>query len=326
MAEKVVPINRKKVMLYTYGIIAFAALIWIIQGGPLYIVEPAEEGLILTFGHYSHSTGPGLHMKLPWPIQSVIILEVATVRRAEIGFRTIAAGPPAKYRDFRNDPEMRKEAQMLTGDENIVSTDMTILYRISDAVSYAFRVKEPEKALRDLAEAVVRQIVGDHAIDTVLTTGKGTIQNEVKESLQNLVNFYQLGIVIQQVQLGEVQPPVAVANSFKDVATAKEDKERIINESKGYQNEQLPQARGNAAQIVKKAEAYAAERLAIAEGESQRFKAVAREYQKAPDVTMARLYLETMERVLSKAHMVVVDEKVGVVNLNRLPELEQGGK
>jgi len=326
MAQNVITLKKKVPVLYIYGIIAFLVLLWIIRGGPLYIVEAGEEALIMTFGRYSSSTGPGLHMKLPWPIQSVTTLEVATVRRVEVGYRTINPGPPAQYRDFRNDAEMRKESQMLSGDENIVNADMTVLFTISDAPSFAFRVKQPENALRDLSEAVVRQIVGDHAIDTVLTTGKGTIQNEIKEKLQALADFYNIGVAIQQVQLGEVQPPSAVANAFKDVATAKEDKERIINESKGYQNEQLPQARGNATQIVKAAEAYAAERLARAEGESQRFKSVAREYRKAPEVTMTRLYLETMEKILAKAHKVVVDEKVGVVNLNRIPELSQGGK
>lgn len=318
--------HKKMPAWYVYVFVGFIVLIWIIQGGPFYIVEAGEEGLILTLGRYTDSTGPGLHMKMPWPIQSVTMLEVATVRRVEIGYRTIDPGPPAQYRDFRNDAEMKKEAQMLSGDENIVSADMTVLFTISDAVNFAFRVKDPEDALRDLSEAVVRQIVGDHAIDTVLTTGKGTIQNEIKEKLQELANLYMLGVAIQQVQLGEVQPPTDVANAFKDVATAKEDKERIINESKGYQNEQLPLARGKAAQITKAAEAYAAERLARAEGESQRFVSLAREYSKSPEVTMTRLYLETMKEVLSKSHKVIVDEKVGVVNLNRIPEFSQGGK
>lgn len=311
---------------YIWGGSVLLVVVLILCSRPIFMVDASEEGLVLTFGRYSYSVGPGMHFKAPWPFQTTRRVEVTKVRRLEIGFRTISSGPPPQYRDFRNDPKMAKEAQMLTGDENIISVDMTVLYRVADARRFAFLVKEPERALRHVAEGAVRQVVGDRSIGTVLTTGKGGVQGEIREMLQTLVDLYGVGVTIQQVQLGEVQPPAAVAAAFKDVATAKEDKERLVNEAKGYQNEQIPQARGQAVQIIKVAEAYAAQRVARAEGEAKRFAAIAAEYTKAPEVTMKRMYLETMGKALTGTRKVVVDEETAVLNLNRLSELIKGGQ
>jgi len=164
--------------------------VWFIFGGPLYIVGPDEEGIIQTFGKYSSSTSPGLHFKLPWPIQTVQLPKVTEIKRLEIGFRTVSLGPPAVYRDANNDPRMLREAQMLTGDENVVNSSMIVQYKILDAVAYLFNVKNQRETLHDLAEAAERQIVGNRPIDDTLTIGKTEIQLEIAEKIQAMAEAF----------------------------------------------------------------------------------------------------------------------------------------
>ena len=301
-------------------------LVWFIFGGPLYVVGPDEEGVIQTFGKYTSSTSPGLHFKFPWPIQTVKLPKVTEVKRLEIGFRTLSLGPPAVYRDANNDPRMLREAQMLTGDENVVNNSMIVQYKILDAVAYLFNVKNQEDSLHDLAEAAERQIVGNRPIDDTLTVGKTEIQLEIADKIQAMADLYGMGVQIIAVQLQDVQPPREVANAFKDVATAKEDRNRIINTSRGYQNEKIPKARGEAAQLLRQAEAYERERVARSEGDAARFLALAEEYEKAPSITKQRLYLETMRSVLPRFRKVIVDEEASIINLNQLGDLSGGGK
>jgi membrane protease subunit HflK len=312
------------------GVIILLVLLlaWLIFGGPVYIVGPDEEGIVQTFGKYTGSTSPGLNFKLPWPIQTVKVPKVREVKRLEIGFRAVSQGPPAQYHDASNDARMLKEAQMLTGDENVVNSSMIVQYKIRDAVAYLFNVSNQEETLHDLAEAAERQIVGNRPIDDTLTVGKTEIQMEIAEKIQSMADLYGMGIVITAVQLQDVQPPREVADAFKDVATAKEDRDRIINTARGYQNEQIPQARGRAAQATREAEAYERERVARAEGDVSRFVALAKEYRKAPSITKERLYLETMKSVLPRFRKVIVDEKAAIVNLNQLtnPAPAGGGK
>jgi membrane protease subunit HflK len=305
---------------------ALLLLVWFVFGGPVYVVGPDEEGVIQTFGRYTSSASPGLHFKLPWPIQTVKLPKVTEVKRLEIGFRTVSQGPPAVYRDANNDPRMLREAQMLTGDENVVNNSMIVQYKILDAVAYLFNVKSQEDTLHDLAEAAERQIVGNRPIDDTLTVGKTEIQLEIAEKIQVMADLYGLGVQIIAVQLQDVQPPREVANAFKDVATAKEDRNRIINTSRGYQNEKIPKARGEAAQLLRQAEAYERERVARAEGDAARFLALAEEYKKAPAITKQRLYLETMRSVLPRFRKVIVDEHASIINLNQLGALSGGEK
>jgi len=307
-------------------VLALLFLVWLIFGGPVYVVGPDEEGVIQTFGKYSSSTSPGLHIKMPWPIQTAKVPKVTEIKRLEIGFRTIRQGTPAQYIDASNDTRMLKEAQMLTGDENVVNCSMIVQFKIRDAISYLFNVNNPEETLHDLAEAAERQIIGNRPIDDVLTVGKTEIQFEIAEKIQSMADLYGLGIIILAVQLQDVQPPREVAAAFKDVATAKEDRNRIINTSRGYQNEQIPQARGKAAKLLREAEGYERERVARAEGDAARFLALAEEYQKAPSITKERLYLETMKSVLPRFQKVIVDEKASIVNLNQLVAPSVGGK
>ena len=309
------------------GLIIVGLLIaWLIFGGPIYVVGPDEEGIVQTFGKYSSATSPGLHFKLPWPIQTVKLPRVTEVKRLEIGFRTIRQGPPPVYIDASNDTRMLKEAQMLTGDENIVDSSMIVQYKIRDSVEFLFNVKNPEEGLHDLAEAAQRQIIGNRPIDDALTVGKTEIQVEIAEKMQDMANRYGVGVQIIAVQLQDVKAPREVAAAFKDVATAKEDRNRIINTSRGYQNEQIPKARGQAAKLLREAEGYERERVARAEGDVARFLALAEEYKKAPSITKERLYLETMKTVLPRFRKVIVDEQASIVNLNQLGDSLGGGQ
>lgn len=294
---------------------------WFIFGGPIFQVGPDEEGVVQTFGKHISSVGPGLHFKWPWPVQKAQMPKVTEVKRIEIGFRTIHQGPPAIYQDASNNMDMLREAQMLTGDENIVNSSMIIQYQIKNAADYLFNVKDQEETLRDLAEACERQVIGDRPIDDVLTIGKTEIQVSIAEKIQELADKYSLGIRVIAVQLQDVQPPQQVAQAFKDVATAKEDKSRLINAALGYRNEKLPKARGEVAKVLRESEAYKQARIARAQGDAARFSALYEEYVKAPEVTHERLYLETMRKVLPRASKVIIDEKAGVLNINDLTQL-----
>jgi len=293
-------------------LIAVAAVLWFFLGGPFFIVGPEEEGVVLTFGRHTASVGPGLHLKFPWPIQRVYTPAVNVVQRIEIGFRTLGSDPN-QFIGFENNQDMLDEGQMLTGDENIINVAVIVQYRISDSAAWLFNVRDPEGTLRDIAEASIRQVIGDNAIDAVLTTGKLEIQNRIVEQVQSMCSEYGLGIDIIAVQLMDVQPPAQVSASFKDVATAREDMQAYINEAEAYRNEQMPAAIADSVVIVNQALSYAATRVNAAHGEADAFTAVALEYSRNPRVTAARLHLEALQTVLSQAHVTVVDGSAGAL-------------
>jgi len=290
--------------------------IWLLTG--IYIVNAEQQGVIRRFGAFARVTSPGIHYRLPWPIERVDKVGVSNVRRAEVGFRTIDPGPPAKYRD------MPEESQMLTGNLNIVKVDLIIQYRIVDPVKFLFKVRDIEATSRPI-EAALRQVVGKHEIDEILTSGKGQIQVETMELLQQIVDSYDSGLKIVAVQLQDVHPPDAVVDAFKDVASAREDREKLINEAEAYRSDIIPRVRGKAAQMVKGAEAYASERVSKAEGDASNFTQVLNQYRQAKDVTRKRMLLETLEEVLPglKKYIVKGDKNGGLINLLNL---EGGGK
>ena len=302
-----IPVRLESRMVYY--IVAIIALLWI--GSGIYIVDPDEQGVIRKFGKWIDVTGPGIHYHLPSPIETVDKPKVTKVRRIEIGFRTIHPGPPPRYRNIP------KEALMLTGDENIVDVEIIVQYRIKDAADYLFNVRDPEGMVRDASEAALRQVVGRHKIDEVLTEGKLQVQVETKEKLQEIFNLYKSGLIVDFVQLQGVQAPKQVDHAFKDVASAREDKERLIKEADGYRNDIIPKARGQAAKLVKEAEAYKVERTKRAQGDVERFLQVLKEYRKARRVTETRLYLETMEKILPGLQKYVVqsDKQGGLLNV-----------
>ncbi len=260
--------------------------LWLATG--FYIVGPDESGVILRFGKLSRITTSGLHYRIPWPVETVYLPKVTEVKRLIVGYR----------KDQRGTRDMPEESLMLTGSLNIIDIDLIIQYKIADPVKYLFYVRDVPTTIRVATEAVIRQVVGQHEIDEVLTVGKGIIQVETQTQLQDIVNNYECGVTITQVQLQDVLPPSQVADAFREVASAKEDSARLINEAYGYRNDIVPKAQGQAAEMVLQAEAFAVERVTRAEGDADRFVAMLRTYRRSPTVTRKRMLIETMEEVL----------------------------
>lgn len=292
-----------------WGIILLLLVVWIIPG-TFYFVEPDEEAVVTRFGKFDRTNSPGLHFKYPSPIEHAATPKITQVRRAEIGFRA-AQGRPTQ--------RVPAESLMLTGDQNIVDMNLVVQYRIMDSVQYLFNVRRPHKLIRDAAETVIRGITGSKKIDEALTTGKAEIQVLAKDQIQALLDKYKSGLQVVTIQLQAVHPPEQVADSFKDVVRAREDKERMINEAQGYRNAVIPEARGQAAQIVRVAEGYREEKIKRAEGDAKRFLQQYGEYKKAPDITRKRIYLETMEQILPEINKVIMGNKKGGNVLPILP-------
>ncbi len=294
---------------------------FLVLGKPTYTVAPDEEGVVLTFGRYTKTTRPGLHFKFPWPIQTVERPKVSEVKRLEFGFRSITRGNTTIYQGFSDSSLLLHEAQMLTGDENVVNVSMVVQYRIDNSLDYLFNFESPsevESALQDIGEAALRQAVGDRPIDHVLTTRKFEVQSEVKDKMAELVDLYEMGVSIVAVQLQDVKPPAQVEASFQEVATAREQREQIINVALGYEKEKIPTAEGEAERMKLEAQGYREARVAEANGDVARFKALAAQYAAAPEVTRIRLYLEAMGELLPKMRITIIDEATGVVNLKSL--------
>lgn len=276
--------------LFSLGLIPIIGIIigiWLLTG--IYSVGPDEVGVVRTFGKVTRVAQSGLRYHLPYPIEQVDTPKVTEVKRTEIGFRHIG------NQQFR---KVEYESLMLTGDENIVDAELIVQYKIKDAVKYLFNFVEPELTMRQASEAALRTVIGQHSIDEALTTGKFQIQEETKELIQSIVDKYETGILIVAVQLQSVSPPKEVEFAFKDVASAKEDKNRKINEAQGYRNNVIPKARGEAQAMLREAEAFKEARMKRAEGDVAKFRAMLVEYRKAKDVTKKRLYLEAMEEIL----------------------------
>lgn len=280
----------------------FILLILIWLGSGVYIVKPDEAGVVLRFGAYNRTETAGLHYHLPYPIETVILPNVSRVRQAEVGFRS--AQNSEVFQQGRAQA-VDEEGSMLTGDENIVNIQFNIQYNIKPdgAVDYLFNVTQPDAVVKKAAEAVMREVIGRTTLDSALTGGRVEIQNKVTELLQNILDSYQVGIQVVAVQMQDVQPPKDVQEAFKDVASAREDKQRLINMAEAYRQDILPKAQGTAAEIVNKAEAYKQSRIASAEGETARFLAVLAEYEKAQDITKKRLLFESLEQMLNSEGM-----------------------
>ena len=293
-------------------------VVWLLTG--IYIVGPDEVGVIRTFGEYTRVTQSGLNWKFPSPIETANTPKVTEVKRIEFGFRSLKNG---QYRT------VEKESLMLTGDENIVDAEMIVQYKIKDPVQYLFNIVEPELTVREAAEASLRTVVGRNKIDETLTTGKFTIQEETKIQLQNILDKYESGIHVVAVQLQDVSPPKEVIGAFKDVASAKEDKNRMINQAEGYRNDVIPKARGEAEAMIRDAEGFRESRVKRAEGDATKFTTILKEYNKAKSITEKRLYLETMEKVLPGVEKIIIPDKdsgnmLNLLNLN--PTQMKGGQ
>ena len=296
-------------------IIIGAIVLWLLTG--IYIVGPDEVGVVRTFGEFTRVTQSGLNWKFPAPIETANTPKVTEVKRIEIGFRSLKNG---QYRT------VEKESLMLTGDENIVDAEMIVQYKIKDPVEYLFNIVLPELTVRQAAEASLRTVVGRNKIDETLTTGKFAIQEETKQQLQSILDKYESGIHIVAVQLQDVSPPKEVIGAFKDVASAKEDKNRMINQAEGYRNDVIPKARGEAEAMIRDAEGFRDSRVKRAEGDAAKFTTILKEYNKAKSITEKRLYLETMEKVLPDIEKIIVPDKDSGNMLNLLNLFPGTGK
>ena len=311
MAKRIIIGDREvtipNITLGILPLLGLAVAFWFFTG--VYMVGPDEVGVIRTFGAYTHQTQPGLNWHYPYPIQTVRTPKVTEVKRIEIGFRTTRNG---QYRT------VEKESLMLTGDENIVDAELIVQYRIKEPENYLFKIVEPELTVREASEASLRTIVGMNNIDETLTTGKYRIQEEAKKQIQAILDKYQSGIQVVAAQLQDVSPPKQVIAAFKDVASAKEDKNRLINQAEGYRNDVIPKARGEAEAMIRGAEGFKESRVKRAEGDVAKFNTVLKEYRKAKDITRERLYLETMEKVLPGVEKVIIPDKDSGNMLNLL--------
>ena len=302
-------VPEKLLTLGIFPIFGIALIFWLFTG--VYTVGPDEVGVVQRFGKYIRVVQSGLNYHMPFPIETVKTPKVTEVKRIEIGFRTIGKN---QYRT------VERESLMLTGDENIVDAELIVQYKIKEPINYLFNFIGPELTMREASEASLRTVVGRHNIDEALTSGKLMIQEETKELLQSILDKYETGIQVVAVQLQDVSPPKQVIDSFKDVASAKEDKNRMINEAEGYRNNVIPKARGEAQAMIREAEGFRESRISRAEGDVAKFKAILKEYSKAKDVTRKRLYLEAMEEILPglEKYIVPSGEDGNLLNLLNL--------
>ena len=295
IGDSEISVPEKLLTLGILPIFGIALIFWLFTG--VYTVGPDEVGVVQRFGKYDRTVQSGLNYHMPFPIETVKTPKVTEVKRIEVGFRTVGKN---QYRT------VERESLMLTGDENIVDAELIVQYKIKEPINYLFNFVGPELTMREAAEASLRTVVGRHNIDEALTSGKLMIQEETKELLQSILDKYETGVQVVAVQLQDVSPPKQVIDAFKDVASAKEDKNRMINEAEGYRNDIIPKARGEAQAMIREAEGFREARIARAEGDVAKFKAILKEYSKAKDVTRERLYLEAMEGILPGLEKYIV--------------------
>lgn len=297
---------------YFSWILLFVILaLWISTG--FFIVEPPEQAVVKRFGEFNRVEEPGPHLALPIPFETVVKENVKSVRRLEIGFRMIDPGPPARIR------AVPKESLMLTGDENIVDVQFTVQFFINDLENYLFKTTDPLRTIRAASESAMREVIGRTLVDDAITTGKGAIEIETANLLQDILNNYLVGIRVENVKLQDVHPPDPVKEAFKDVASAKEDREKLINEAFGYRSNLIPKARGEAEQMLNDAKAYADKTVLVATGKANRFEAIYEEYKNAPEITKERIRIETMESILPNLNKVIADPQLGQNFLPFLP-------
>ena len=303
-----------------YGLIILV-VIWALSG--LYRVLPDEQGVVLRFGKFVNTTQPGLNYHLPFPIESALTPKVTKVNRMDIGFRSERDSGFGQGGGVADVPE---ESLMLTGDENIVNIDFSVFWVIKDAGNFLFKIQDPEGTVKAAAETAMREVIARSDIQPILTEGRAVIERDTQDIIQEILDAYESGVLITQVQTQKADPPDQVIDAFRDVQAARADMERSKNEAEAYANDVIPRARGEAAKILQAAEAYKKEVVAKAEGEASRFLSIYTEYAKAKEVTQERMYLETMEQVLADINKIIIDKDSGsgVVPYLPLQELKSG--
>ena len=298
------------IRLIVVAVLALLVVVWVASG--LYQVGPRERAALQFFGDFQSTEGPGLHWYFPSPVGKRTIIDVDVTRNMELGFLTTATGAAT---------DQGVEALMITGDLNITNVQMVVQYQISDIERYLFRVDDPGETIRgveqgnpegrtlkDATEAALRQVVGQRSIDDILVLNRPVVEAQTRELLQDILDLYETGIQVNTVALQTTRPPDQVRAAFDDVVNARVDRESRINEARAFEQDRIPRAEGDAAQVVQAAEAFKSERIALATGEVNRFRSVLNEYLSAPDVTRQRLYLEAMELILPDVSKFVLAE------------------
>lgn len=281
--------------------------LWVVSG--FYRVEPDEAGVVQRFGAFVRITPPGLNYHLPWPIETVQLPAVTRISRVEVGYRS--AGADTDDSDTASQArDVPAESLMLTGDENIIDINFAVFWRISDAKDYLFNTRDPDQTIKDVAESVMREVIGRTPIEPALTDARARIEADVLAKSQAILDDYGTGVQLSQVQLLRVDPPAEVIDSFRDVQRANTEAERMVNEAQAYANNIVPRARGDAAVITAAGDADRQAAVAQAIGEAKQFDSVRAAYQDAKDITLKRLYIETMQAVLSHAPSVIVDDRL----------------
>ena len=289
-------------------ILAGILVLLVVGGSSYYRVEADEVGVVQRFGAFHRETPPGLHFKWPWGIESITPVKVKFVYKEEFGYRTKDPGVRSVYE--RPNARFDDVSRMLTGDLNIGMVQWSVQYTIKDPAAYLFNIRDPVQTLRDLSESVMREIIGDRSVTEIITEGRKEASIEMQSALQKVLDQYDSGIQISQVILTDVAPPKEVKNSFNEVNQAQQEMEQTVNRALQDYNQAIPRARGEALKMVNEAEGYQMERINRAEGDVARFRRILEEYNKSPDITRRRLYLETMEEILPLIeHKIILDEE-----------------
>jgi membrane protease subunit HflK len=294
--------------------------LWLASG--FYRVQPDEQGVVLRFGAFVRTTAPGLNYHLPWPIETVDLPAVTRINRIDVGFSPAPSGTAATAPESLAARDIPQESEMLTGDANIIDINFSVFWRIRSASEYLFDTRHPAATVKAAAESVIREVIGRTPIQPALAEARAQIETEVTKGTQAILDRYRTGVEITQVQLLRVDPPAAVVESFRDVQRASTDADRLRNEAQTYHNDIVPRARGDAARIVASADAERQAAIAQATGEGQRFDEVLAAYRAAKDVTLRRLYIDTMQDILAHAPSTVLDGAAG----NVLPLLPLGAR
>ena len=302
------PLRGRRVPFGGIGGIVVLVLAVVLLWSSWFTVQPEETGVVQRFGEVVRTEGPGLHFKIPYGVETVRLIPTARVLKEEFGFRTEVPGRRTRFsaRQFLN------ESLMLTGDLNVIDVDWIVQYRIDDPGKFLFRVREPVDTIRDVSEAVMRQVVGNRLGSDVLTVGREAVQEEVKTEMQKILTTYETGVRITSVKLQDVTPPDPVKPAFNEVNEARQDRERTINQAQEQANREIPKARGEAGRTIAQAEGFALERVNRAKGEANRFQAILAQYRRFPEVTRKRLYLEALTTILPAAkslYIVDADQK-----------------
>jgi membrane protease subunit HflK len=313
-----------------------AVVVWLATG--FYRVQPDEQGVVLRFGAFDRTALPGLNYHIPWPVESAVTPSVTRINRVEIGFRQGAQSDSQGLRmtsrglvDTGAAPDMTipAESLMLTGDENIIDIDFAVFWRVRDAGDYLFNTRHPDETVKAIAESLMRETIGRTPIQPALTEARARIEQDVLTGMQKVLDNYHAGIEVTQVQLQKVDPPNDVIESFRDVQRANTDADRARNEAEAYRNDIVPRARGDAARLVAEADGARQASIAEAKGQAQRFLSVYAAYSAAKDVTLRRLYIETMQQLVTHTPTIVVDENIRgllpLLNLNGATPLPAAG-